>query len=254
MNMIDGREIVPRTNLVDLVMGRIQDWILKGEIKPGEKLPSEKEMMRHFKVSKSVIREAVSRLNGLHLIDTYQGKGSFVSNESQKLLLSVELDEEGDDFSTHMWELRELFEPQIAQLAAKRRSESDLGEFSKLIEAMDAAIRNNEMGYQEDDLLHYTLAQATHNPLLGKVAINIAKMSEPYKRLSLARPFRSTETCEEWHAIVKAVEEQDAQAAQKAMYRHIQNSRGNLLESKPLVIDQLPETKPMSNGSYGDQK
>ncbi len=228
MNITDSREIVPRTNLVDLVMGRIQDWILKGQIKPGDKLPSEKEMMVHFKVSKSVIREAVSRLNGLHLIDTYQGKGSFVSDESQKLLLSMELDQEANNFSTHMWELREIFEPQIALLAAKRRTIADLKKLAALIEDMITAIQRDEMGYTEDDLLHYTLAQSSHNPILEKVAIDIARMSEPYKRLSLARPFRSAETCEEWRAIVKAIENQDTQAAQKSMLTHIQNSRGPL--------------------------
>ena len=158
----------------------------------------------------------------------------------------MELDQEVDDISTHMWELREIFEPQIAQLAAQRRSGSDLEKFSKLIEEMDAAIQHNEMGYQEDDSLHYTLAQSTHNPILEKVAINIGRMSEPYKRLSLSRPFRPAETSEEWHAIVQAVEEQDAQAAQQAMHRHIQNSRGTLVESKPTANDQLPkiEAKP----------
>jgi GntR family transcriptional regulator, transcriptional repressor for pyruvate dehydrogenase complex len=231
--MIDGDEIVPRTNLVDLVIGRIQDWILKGEIKLGEKLPSEKEMMVHFKVSKSVIREAISRLNGLHLIDTYQGKGSFVSDESQKLLSNVELVQEGDDFSIQMWEFRELFEPQIAQLAAQKRSDSDLEKFSNLIKALDAAIMRNEIGYQEDDLLHFVLAQSTHNFLLEKVAVNIARMSEPFKRLSLARPFRSSETCEEWHAIYRAVEEQDFKVARQAMYQHIRKSRGTFVESNP---------------------
>jgi GntR family transcriptional repressor for pyruvate dehydrogenase complex len=254
MKLSESPDIVPRINLVDMVRGRIQAWIIKGEIKPGEKLPSEKEMMLHFKVAKSVIREAISRLHALQMVDTFQGKGSFVSQESRKVIIPMEVETVEDEFSNHLRELREIFEPNIAKLAAQRGSESDLKKLWKLIEEMDTAIQHNEMGFYEDDLLHYTLAQSTHNPILEKVTINIARMSEPYKRLSLARPFRSVETREEWYAIVQAVEERDAQAAWQAMYRHIQNSMGTLLESRSRAIDHLSEIEAKSNGSYGEPK
>lgn len=78
-----------------------------------------------------------------------------------------------------------------------------------LLNEIDAAVERHEMGYREDDLLHFSLAQATHNPMLDKIAINIDRMSEPYKRLSLDRPFHPAETCREWHAIVQAIENRD---------------------------------------------
>jgi GntR family transcriptional repressor for pyruvate dehydrogenase complex len=241
MEIRNAHEMVPRTSLVDLVVRRIQDWVLKGEFKPGEKLPSEKEMIAQFKVSKSVLREAVSRLNGLRLIETYQGKGSFVSAESQTLLISMEMDSAGDDFSTHLWELRKIFEPQIARLAAQKRSEGDLLQLKKLLKDIDSAIERNEMGYREDDSLHITLAKTTHNPMLEKIAIIIARISEPYKRLSMDRSFRPAETRQEWHAIVRAVEKIDPEEAFISMSHHIQNSNQSFLTSNPAANNKQVE-------------
>ena len=251
MKLNDSSDIVPRINLVDMVKDRIQDWIIKGEIKPGEKLPSEKEMMLHFKVAKSVIREAISRLNALNMVETFQGKGSFVSHDSQKIVMTLETETAEVELSNYLLELRGIFEPQIGELAAQRRSEADMKKLWKLVEKLEAAIQHNEMGYEEDDLLHFTLAQSTHNPLLEKVAINIARMSEPYKRLSLARPFRPSETLKEWQAIIQAVEQQDTQAAWQSMYRHIQNSMENFhnSESKSNAINHLSEMEVNSESS-----
>ncbi len=221
----DPVEGIPRTSLVDLVMGRIQDRILKGESKPGDKLPSEREMMAEFKVAKSVIREAVSRLNGLHLIETFQGRGSFVTQESRRLLLSINHDTSEDGFASHLWELRCIFEPQIARLAARRRQMVDLKHMGVILNEMDASIQRGEMGYREDDLLHLAMASATHNPMLEKIALDIARMSEPYKRLSIDRPFRPAETCREWHTTLEAIENRDSEGAWQAMVQHIQNSR-----------------------------
>ena len=237
MKLNNTSDIVPRINLVDMVKDRIQDWIIKGEIKPGEKLPSEKEMMLHFKVAKSVIREAISRLNALNMVETFQGKGSFVSHDSQNIVMTLGTETAEDELSNYLWELREIFEPQIGRLAAQRRSEADMKKLWKLIEKLELAIQHNEMGYDEDDLLHFTLAQSTHNPLLEKVAINIARMSEPYKRLSLARPFRPAATCEEWHSLIQAITDRDAQVAQQAMYQHIKNSRETFNQSKLVAMD-----------------
>jgi DNA-binding GntR family transcriptional regulator len=84
--------------------------------------------------------------------------------------------------------------------------------------------------------------------MLEKVAINIARMSEPFKRLSLARPFRPNETCNEWQAIIQAVELMDPQQAYKSMYQHIQNSMDKLSdpEFESNQMDRTPEMEVKS--------
>lgn len=217
---------LPRSNLVELVMSRIQSWVANGDLKPGDKLPSEKEMCEHFRVSRSVIREAASRLNALHIIETYHGRGSFVSEVSPEQLFSIHIDYSDGTFSQQLWELRLILEPAIAELAAKRRTDEDLELLTNTVEAMRAALERGEPGMKEDDHFHDCVVKAIHNPMIEQIAVNIARMAEPYKRLSFERPFRSAETLEELIQIKNAVADEAPDRAYRAMKHHILMSLG----------------------------
>ncbi len=224
-------EALPRANLVELVMVRVRAWIANGDLKHGDKLPSEKEMQEHFRVSRSVIREAISQLNALHLVDTFHGKGSYVTEQPSSAFAVINEQPTDDTFSEQLWEFRSILEPAVAKLAAQRRTDEDLEKLTATLQDMQSALERGEPGIREDDHFHHLLAQAIHNSLIERIATNIAGMAAPYKRLSLNQPFRPAATKKELDAVHAAVEKMDSQSAYEAMAHHISMSMRSVGES-----------------------
>ncbi|HZW05037.1 MAG TPA: FadR/GntR family transcriptional regulator [Anaerolineaceae bacterium] len=224
MKLNQNSEMLPRANLVELVMDRVKAWISDGDLKPGDKLPSEKELSEHFRVARSVVREAISRLNALEIVETYHGRGSYVAELQPGQAPLSDRPQPDDDYLSHLWELRLLLEPEVARLAASRRDDQDLSNLEAAIQAMGAAIARGEPGLVEDDTFHQSLVKAVHNPLLEQLTSNITRMAEPYKRLSIDQPFRPVETQNELIEIFQAVAGKNPERAHHAMHLHIKRS------------------------------
>src|SRR5688572_3328106 len=127
--------------IVDGVSARIRG----GELKPGDRVPSEPELMREFGVSRSVVREAVSRLQASGLVETRQGVGTFVLAQpaAQPLLNAAPRDLEVRRVLA-MLELRISIESDAASLAAQRRTEEHLAAMRQALDAFDAHRRSGE--------------------------------------------------------------------------------------------------------------
>jgi len=218
-----------RSNLVVGVANRIGNWIISNPIKPGERLPSEIELMQHFGVARTVIREAIARLSALNIVSTQHGKGTFVTNASPEILLARIrlLDQEHEDILPDLWEMREIMETHIAAFAAIRRTEEDLYHLDQTLEKMRMALDRGELGIEEDDLFHYYLTQAAHNKVIGQVMLGLAPMIEPNKRDSQEQPFEPEATYQELTGVLEAVKQKDPPAAKKAIRRHLEQSRGS---------------------------
>ena len=217
-------EQLPRQNLVNLLVNRLKDWVASGHLKPGERLPSETELAQLFHISKPVVREAIARLNALQIIETYHGKGSFVSESSNSMPISIDEMAESDTLAKDLWELRSVFEPMVVGLAAINCQPEDIVRLEDVLQNLQAALDRGENGVLEDDIFHLYVAHATHNPLIIQFAAQVARLAEPYKRLSLKQPFRSEETLKELKSILAAMRVMDKAAAYKAMENHIQMS------------------------------
>jgi GntR family transcriptional repressor for pyruvate dehydrogenase complex len=229
----DTSEQLSKTSLVELIAKRIGGWIAKGELKPGDRIPSEKELMRRFGVARTVVREAMARLNASNIIEIYQGKGTFVSKAPVEMLLARVrlLIENDEDLLPHLWEMREILECRIAELAALRSNEEDLQNLERVFREMRIAINNGELGIKEDDLFHFYLTRAAHNPVIEKVMLGLSQMIEPWKRLAQEQPFRSEATSQELADILEAVKKRNRSEARLAMERHLALSRGDIFES-----------------------
>ncbi|MCB1955793.1 MAG: FadR family transcriptional regulator [Rhodocyclaceae bacterium] len=156
--------------LADSVSASLQGRIRAGELRPGDRLPTEKQMCDRFGVSRAVVREAIARLKADGYVETHQGLGAFVSRDAGKAnfrlvapgvpAASVDL---GDVF-----ELRLLMESGIAQMAALRRTDEDLVAMRGPLARMDEALRSGAQASDDDDAFHCAVASATHNPLVER--------------------------------------------------------------------------------------
>src|SRR5260370_38477701 len=164
---VNGTEKASR--LYEQIVQQVEASILKGQLKPGDQLPAERDLAQRFGVSRTAVREAVKTLREKGFVEAYSGRGTFVTNgTSQAIRQSIDLmirvnQQEG---STHLAELRLVLEPEIARLAAPRIEEQLLSTMREAVAIMDRNLRDTD-AYVEADLdFHLALAEAAGNPLI----------------------------------------------------------------------------------------
>ncbi len=154
----------PQRNRTTEVSERIAALITSGRLQPGERLPTEAELMDAMGVSRTVVREAVAALKADGLIVTRQGAGAFVASDAARMPFRIDPDSLSsiDDVIAVM-ELRLAIEVEAAALAAERASPSAVKSIDKALTAIDRAIAAGESAVAEDFAFHQAIAKATGN-------------------------------------------------------------------------------------------
>jgi GntR family transcriptional repressor for pyruvate dehydrogenase complex len=215
---------VKTSRLFEQIVQQVEDSILKGQLKPGDQLPAERELAQRFGVSRTAVREAVKTLREKGLVEAYSGRGTFVTNgTSQAIRQSLDLmirinKQEG---SAHLAELRLVLEPEIAGLAAERIEEQLLATMREAVVVMDRNLRDPD-GYVEADLdFHLALAEAAGNPLILSLLDSIVGLLRE-QRSRIFNVARGPERGQFHHKrILAAVESRDSEAAREAMRAHL---------------------------------
>ncbi|MCU0456873.1 MAG: FadR family transcriptional regulator [Bacteroidales bacterium] len=150
---------------------KIEEAIREKKLIPGTKLPSEKELCAQFAVSRTALREALRRLSARGLIDIRKGSGIYVTElRIEDAINSLHLFYDlrfNSDLILQIIEVRRLFEPEVARLAANNRTENDIRTLQKNLADLEKSNPDNTQ--LEVDLInrfHMNLAKATHNPIV----------------------------------------------------------------------------------------
>jgi GntR family transcriptional regulator, transcriptional repressor for pyruvate dehydrogenase complex len=231
---------VRTSRLYEQIVQQIEDSILKGTLKAGDQLPSERELAQRFGVSRTAVREAVKALREKGLVEAYSGRGTFITNgTSQAMRQSLDWmmrigQAEG---SSHLAEMRAILEPEIAALAAIRREEQHLAAMRDAFEVMDGA-RQDPVAFIEADLdFHLALAEAAANPLILSLIDSIVGLLRE-QRMRIFYVEGGPERGQYHHKrILDAVELRDAEKARTAMRAHLQQVRedSKSSEAQPLL-------------------
>jgi len=224
---------------------QIRLQIEDGRLKPGDKLPSTREISEQFGVGRSTTREALSALKAMGLIDIRQGGGCRVASapptgqDGQAARIPPELPEllslrDGRKTLLELLEVRQTLEVSIASIAAARRTPEDLAGLQALLGEMEAAIGDDVEGERTDLTFHLLLAKATRNGIMislfesitGQMerAIRDIRRVELYANRSVARRL-----FEEHSAIVQAVADQEPLTASLRMNEHLAHVERMLL-------------------------
>ena len=150
------------------VIRQIKDTILSGGMKPGDRLPPERELVEWFQVSRISIREALKSLETSGLLTIKPGSGVFVAHLNSKPMsdsLSSLLRIQRASVN-QLTEARAIFEPSIARLACERMSPEDLRKLERNIEETSAMLRSNRSARTKNIEFHALIAESTHNPVL----------------------------------------------------------------------------------------
>lgn len=209
--------------LVERVAESILERIVGGELKPGDKLPSERELGEQFGVSRTVVREAVRGLTGRGVVAVRAGSGLRVAaidpaavSESLALLLrsNHELD------YRHVHEVRVMLEVEMAGVAAERADDADVGRLQRAAEAMEHAGTFEEAALRDLDF-HRAIATSTRNPFYLVLHDAIGDALVAVRRENHARGGRE-DAVESHRQIVDRIAAHDRPAAEAAMRRHLE--------------------------------
>ena len=215
-------------DVVDGLAGRIRE----GALTSGEKLPTEAAIMEEFGVSRTVVREAISRLQAAGLVETRHGVGTFVVGLGEGSSFRISPDQLGTlQDVIAVLELRIAVETESAALAAARRTPENLESLRAALKAFTTALEEGRDAVGPDFQFHLEIARATHNDhfvelmgTLGGTMIPRARL-EPQGPLTPERQAYLRRVNAEHESIVDAISRQDPEAARAAMRTHLANSR-----------------------------
>ena len=237
--MTDGTntEQLPRKRAPSLAQELMNDLAAKirsGQYQPGDRLPTEPEVMAQHGVSRTVVREAISRLQAAGLAETRHGVGTFVlppGHAQQAFDLSTALTIRD---LLDMLELRISLETEAAGLAAMRRTDAQLASMREALADFERGVRKGERSIEADFRFHLQIALATHNHYFEEFYRHLGTSTIPRTRLDTSQfspePGQSylLRTNREHENILDTIVRRDPRAASAAMRMHLTNSRERL--------------------------
>ncbi|MBK1786771.1 FadR/GntR family transcriptional regulator [Prauserella cavernicola] len=216
------------------LLAQLTARIQEGVIQPGERLPTEGELVRTYGVSRTVVREAISRLQAAGLVETRHGRGSFVL--AQPSTTPFEVGEAGEltiDGALELIEFRTGVEVEAAALAARRRTDAQLADLREALDAFAASGGNPSASVHADFRFHLRIALAAGNRYFADLIKSFGPgMIIMHRERMPANPERFARTAGEHENIYTAIERADADAARAAARVHLVNSRARLLDAQ----------------------
>jgi GntR family transcriptional regulator, transcriptional repressor for pyruvate dehydrogenase complex len=227
MNTASGSDLrIATERLSDQLAGRLQALIDRGELKPTDRLPTEQALAEQHGVSRTVVREAVSRLKSTGLLVSRQGSGVFVAPRADRRPLVFDpgaLD--SPDAVMQIVEVRRALDAEAAAQAAVRADADGRARIRQALAAIDDAVAAGHDGVDEDMAFHRAVAGAAGNPQFMRVLGFLAQVLRDAMTVTRANEARSpaamAQVRREHQAIADAIEAGDAAAARRAATRHM---------------------------------
>ncbi|GAB5522713.1 MAG: FadR/GntR family transcriptional regulator [Roseivirga sp.] len=209
---------------VDKIINQIKKLISSGQLKPGDKLPSERMLSERFGIGRTSVRDAIRKLEFYGILKTLPQSGTIVAGmgvAALEGLISDVLHLEGADFHS-LVETRYILESNSAKFAALRRTDEDIAALeSSLISYKDAVLNGGE-AIEEDLMFHLKIAEAGKNSALkSMMLIIIPDILNYFKQHHVCGDGRSGKAVKEHELIITQIKDQDTQGVEEAMQAHL---------------------------------
>jgi GntR family transcriptional repressor for pyruvate dehydrogenase complex len=221
-------KVIQASRLYEQIVHQIQESVVNGTLKEGDKLPAERELALQFGVSRTAVREAIKALQEKGLVEALPGRGTFItSGKSNQMRQSVDriLRSGQTEGTTWLVEFREIVEPEIAALAAVRADKEAIASMREALSVMKASMQNADAYIEADLDFHLELSEAAANPLILSLidsVVGLLRDQRTHTFFVKGGPARG-----QFHheRILEAVERHDADAAREAMHAHMRQVR-----------------------------
>lgn len=235
MEILNNLEEIKIEKPADVIIKQIRNLISSGQLKPGDRLPSERQLCTKFGVGRSHVRDALRKLEFYGILKTVPQSGTVVAGlgiTALEGLINDVLDMHEHDFHSFV-ETRVLLEMHSAQLAAERATTEDLIKIEKALEAFRKEVDSGHQGVEEDLMFHLKIADATKNSVLNSMLlIVIPDMIRLSKNLDICGDGRFKQAYEEHSVIFDCISNHNASGAGNAMKQHLNDILNFSLEKK----------------------
>lgn len=231
--LADRLRPVARTSLSEGIMAQIMDLIQHSVLRPGDRLPPERELCKRFGVGRSSLREALRSLSAMGVVEGRVGDGTFVNDNQQFVQKALQwgmlLDRKivGDLIETRL-----MLESETAFWAAQRGGVEDLCCVEEALAQMEEALYDSTLFLEADLRFHMAVASATQNTLLASLLEATRGYLQEWIERSLAEEERALDrarlSLEQHVQIVSALRQGDGQRARTAMVEHVLSSSQDL--------------------------
>jgi len=229
---MEFKEITP-VRLYESVIDQIMDLVKRSELKPGDKLPPERELAEKLSISRNSLREAFRVLESRGLIKSKAGGGRYIReirkngySNTENIILSLE-----KSSILELLEARELFEVKIVKIAAQRATIEDTELIEQVLNKMS---EEEELKYgketESDTEFHLAVAKASHNFVFTNIIRLHLDLLKGTREKTQQIPGRREERWREHQAILQAIKEHDTKKAGEAMLKHLRNVREALVK------------------------
>lgn len=216
--------------ITEEIVEQVRDAIAQGNLKAGERLPSEREMARQLGVSRPSLRQALQVLEHTGFVAIVHGQGTFIRDISEQSLNDplCALLRDSNKIYLEMYEFRTEIETWAAGKAAGSIKPSEVKQLRGVIDRMQKRLTEQKSCYDLDTEFHLTIARASGNSIYFQIANTIFYLFGEVTRLSHEQLYRSKESQEalfqEHKAIYRAIVRKDAEAARKLTHQHLQET------------------------------
>jgi GntR family transcriptional repressor for pyruvate dehydrogenase complex len=229
---------IERVSATEAVVDQLISLIRRGDLRPGDKLPSEFELMEMLGVGRSTLREAKRVLISLGLVEAHAGRGSFVMELGPDDAINPEVVTLliADAHVMALYEARAVLEVQISALAAERATDEDLVELEIALGALARAVSAGESVYDLAMEFHLILVKAAHNPVLVTLYQPIATLLQEHQRPVYERLSDPAVELRQHREILASIRQRDSALAQATMRRHLDYVMGTTLKAAPEAV------------------
>ncbi|MDN5344519.1 MAG: GntR family transcriptional regulator, transcriptional repressor for pyruvate dehydrogenase complex [Clostridia bacterium] len=209
------------------IVQQIKNLIGEGNLKAGDRLPSERELSERLAVSRASVREALSALAAMGVVDIRPGEGTFVQNIRngaivEPLAMALLLDRQA---AIELLEVREALEGEAAYLAAHRAGEEDLDRMAELLQEMERDLQKGTLGEEADLRFHLAIAEAARNSVLVRLMHTVSDTMRQTLKTSRQRlyttPGNPKLLFEQHKRIYEAIRAHNPRAARQAICKHL---------------------------------
>ncbi|MDE3106173.1 MAG: FadR family transcriptional regulator [Acidobacteriota bacterium] len=209
------------------VVDHVRGLIAAGEVKPGDRLPPERELARKLKISRSSLRAGIGFLSAMGVLKSRHGAGTFVSSgppalDSSSLTVLGALH---GFLPWQMFEARTIIESNVAALAAERATDEHIAELAEEVAEMYASLDDPQEYLIHDVRFHRTIARASGNPILGALMETITASLYDNRRQTADYSQSLKESAEMHREIFRAIRSRNSLQARRIMEEHLNQAR-----------------------------
>lgn len=214
---------IKKSRVYETIVTQVQNLIVRGDLKNGDRLPPERDLVAAFGVSRASVREGICVLESLGLVESRAGSGTYVTTASVENLiqpLALTILQEQDSIR-EIFEVRRLIEPHLAALAAERATEDERQELRAIVERHGEILDRGETGTEADGEFHLAIARAARNAVFLRLIFGVHDLLGKSRDPRFQTGGRPKQSLNGHLEVLTAIERDDSEGAHGAMNAHL---------------------------------